>query len=415
MELLAVIVVLAVIAIIAVPMILNIIDKAKIESQKASVREIYSAVMKKYVINNELITFDDDIMDKLHLKGEKPISGDIALSPDGKKFSLMVEYKNNCYMKSNNKEVVELKSCFLPKYYNSFNNNISNIEEIIENYSSSINVSETTNYKDTIINYDAMKNEYRFKGKDPANYLSYGGACFRIVSYSNSGIKIIYDGMYDATSENPCKHAFNGSVGLLRDKGSLNFLLYGNTGNWINSSIKQSFDELVNDETLNSSNNIMIDNINYGKLNLKKTEKLSLKKYDFYNGNVSEIITKETGTISLIETAEKTSVYNGYVGLITISEYLKASSSTDCVTYAPFGSGVETGNPCNDNNYLYKSYGYWTMNGVEGNASLQHYVPFKSYYYSSNTSLNLRPVFVLKGDTLFYGTGTYFDPYRLIY
>lgn len=168
-ELLAVIVILAVIALISVPIILNVIDKAKIESQKASVREIYSAVTKKYVINNEMVTFDDNIMDKLSLKGEKPISGDISISHDGKKLLLRVEYKNNCYIKYDKNDVVKIENCVLPKYFTSFVDNVNNIEKIISASEENFIASETTNYKDTIIDYNKEKNEYRFKGLDPAN------------------------------------------------------------------------------------------------------------------------------------------------------------------------------------------------------------------------------------------------------
>ena len=221
--------------------------------------------------------------------------------------------------------------------------------------------------------------------------------------------------MYDAPEDNPCKHAYNGSVGLLKDKGATEFVQFGPDGNWNNSTIKNNFEQLVNDETINSENNIVLNNLNYGKFNISKKEKASLKKTDFYDGPILESLTRGSGTITLIEKEEKTSTYNGYVGMITMSEYLKASSSTDCVTYAPFGSGVETGNPCDQNNYLNKIYGYWTINGDPENHSLVHYVPFKSYYYNSSTYFYVRPVFVLNENTLFYGTGTYFDPYRLIY
>lgn len=417
-ELLAVIVVLAVISLITVPILLNVVKTAKIESEKASVREIYSSVVRKSITEDNIV-FSDDIMKKLDLKGKKPTDGEIFISTSQKKVLIKILYDNNCYIKIGNSEIeiMDKNNCVLTKYYDSFKTNVENVNQILVDKGSGINSNETVNYKDTVISKE--NNKYIFKGKDPMNYLSFGNACFRILSYGDEGIKIIYDGSTDA-SKNPCAHQYNGSIGLLNYKGSIEEMSFGTTGDWFKSDVKNYFESLLNDTSVLNNNEIIIGKSNLGTITLNELEKKSIIKGKFNAGDIDEAITKQSGTIEQIENSEKILrkdntdyIYSGYIGLITMSEYLKASSNTDCKTYAPFGSGVEDNNPCNDNNYLNKVYGYWTMNRIGENINNIHYVPFKSYYYSSDTVFYVRPVMFLKNDTLFYGTGTFFDPYRL--
>lgn len=418
-ELLSIIVVLAVIALIAVPIITNVIKTARIESQKASVREIYSAVIKEITVSENDIVFNENIMNTLHLKGKKPDDGEITFSESHNELLLKIVYDDNCYIKIGNDgiETLNKENCVLPKYYDSFENNLENVDEILDTRDPDINLVEVENYKDTIISKENGKSI--FKGKDPMNYLNFGNACFRILSYGDEGIKIIYDGAADASS-NPCAHAYKGSIGLLGYKGVIDEMSFGSTGDWFSSNIKNYFESSLNDTTIRDDSEIVLGNPNFGIITLNKLEKQAIIKGKFNAGDIDEVTTKGNGTIEQIEASEKTLrkdstsyEYNGYIGLITVSEYLKASSNTDCKTYAPFGSGVENNNPCNDNNYLNKVYGYWTMNRIGENLNNIHYVPFKSYYYSSDTVFYVRPVMFLKNDSLFYGTGTFFDPYRL--
>ena len=85
-ELLAVIVVLAVIALIAVPIITNVIEKAKIGAAESSTIGYVDAV-EKLIITNEVDTSKESIKDGVYsiseldveIKGKKPTSGYITI------------------------------------------------------------------------------------------------------------------------------------------------------------------------------------------------------------------------------------------------------------------------------------------------------------------------------------------------
>ena len=85
-ELLAVIVILAVIALIAIPIITNVIEKAKVGSAESSVVGYVDAV-EKLIITNEVNTSKESIKDGMYLvselevdiKGSKPIKGYVTI------------------------------------------------------------------------------------------------------------------------------------------------------------------------------------------------------------------------------------------------------------------------------------------------------------------------------------------------
>lgn len=425
-ELLMVIVVISLISLIVVPLILNVVEQARIGSEKADVETIYNGVELYLFMNgNSKIDFQNgSIMSQLGIKGKKPEKGSVVILEDGKDFSIMIDYGNNCYIKNNNSSAVEKvdkELCNIPVYYTSFEDIASNIEEEVSESDYADKTNEVKGYKDTKIVNSSSDNKKIYQGIDPANYLIFGKACFRIISYGEEGIKIIYDGSGEASTTNPCAHIYDGSVGLQANKGFIYESEYGTNSNWFTSTVKNNFESILNSTTIESNDILSLGNSSYGVINIGEKEKKVLKQGLFYAGELSEVSVMETGTIDLIENEEKSlrydnssSEYKGYIGLLSVSEYLKASSSLGCITYAPYGPGIESGNPCNENNYLYETSAYWSMIGKrENNSNTSYYYPFFSYFYYSTMSFKIKPVFVLKEDTRFYGNGTYFNPYRL--
>ena len=104
-ELLAVIIILAVIALISTPVVLNVVDKAKKESNKNSVYGLIDA-SKLYYAESMLdesksskVNGSINLIDEIKISGDKPDSGSIYIDNTGN-IALAVVYDRVCYIKN---------------------------------------------------------------------------------------------------------------------------------------------------------------------------------------------------------------------------------------------------------------------------------------------------------------------------
>ncbi len=109
-ELLAVIVILVILALIAIPIILNIIEKARKNSYKISSGNIVKTAELYYNekrIDNTL-SIDGNLFDiiKMRINGTKPRSGEVFISNSGK-VAVALKYGDFCYSKSFQEEQVK--------------------------------------------------------------------------------------------------------------------------------------------------------------------------------------------------------------------------------------------------------------------------------------------------------------------
>ena len=99
-ELLAVIIILAVIALIATPIVLNVIDNARISANKDSVYGLLDSAKLYYAesLLDENKTLNGNILDKITITGRKPDSGFIYINEVGE-VNISVMYDKICYIK----------------------------------------------------------------------------------------------------------------------------------------------------------------------------------------------------------------------------------------------------------------------------------------------------------------------------
>ena len=99
-ELLAVIIILAVIALIATPIVLNVIENARISANKDSVYGLLDSAKLYYAesLLDENKTLSGNILDKINIRGRKPDSGFIYINEVGE-VNISVMYDKICYMK----------------------------------------------------------------------------------------------------------------------------------------------------------------------------------------------------------------------------------------------------------------------------------------------------------------------------
>ena len=416
-ELLAVILILGVITLIAVPVINKVTKSTRIEAEKRSVERISNAIEEEIIVLNLTNRTTENIISEIEYSGKKPDEINI-LSLNKDKFTVKVVFGNNCYVKKNdsNVEVFDKDKCPTYNYSTIFKENNDNIEEIIEaeksltigDHTSGIYVPDTLNYPNAKITEIGNKNVYQ--GTDPANYLVFGKSCFRILNYNDNEIRISFYG-FDASGIeiNPCLHMYYGNIG--NGGGYFEESAFGNNNNWFdeNNIIRNKFENYLNDTNISSKDNMKIGNVN--TMTLSQQDRSHLIKGNFNAGDITESKTKiiSDNAISEIQLEEQQLKYYSYIGLPTVSDYLNASSDLNCKNY-----NGET-NRCDNENFLnHNGVGYWTANKmINADNQFIYYFPYDNYNYKFDARFRVKPILILNGDTLFTGSGTFYNPYRI--
>ncbi len=207
---------------------------------------------------------------------------------------------------------------------------------------------------------------YFYRGANPNNYVSFNAekAGWRIISINSDGtIKIIKNN----STENK---EFNSS----------------GTGSWSNSSI-----------------NTYLNNTFYSNLTLESQNKIV--SHDFSVGVVSE---NNNDIVNQIQ-SENMTKWNGKIGFISVSEYLRANSNySQCRTYQLNNSN----SVCKNTNWLVTSYKWWTIS--EFNNYLTYYINDDGNVYGNEliNSYAVRPVLYISSSVqITGGDGSQSNPY----
>ena len=217
---------------------------------------------------------------------------------------------------------------------------------------------------------------YIYKGANPNNYITFSGETWRIISVE---------------SDNTIKIMRNESIGNIAFDST-------NSNNWAKPATLNTH---LNDTyllTLSNSDKVVSHNYSIGAVT-------------WDNNDLADQINDENGT-----------TWNSKVGLITVSEYLRANTNTaQCETNMLNNDNRET---CLTTNWMHSAVptnGYmWTISpsdsytyrvfyvighGARGNGALS--------YYSATDSYGVVPVLYLSSDITLQGEGTSQTPYTL--
>ena len=210
---------------------------------------------------------------------------------------------------------------------------------------------------------------YVYKGANPNNYITFNNETWRILSIEADGrIKIVRDELlssrvWDSTNSN----------------------------NWDRPSDIKTY---LNGEYLES--------ITVNKEKIVPTT-WSIGKVSSGNNDLAGQIASENGTHS----------QEASVGLITVSEYLRANTNKEeCGNFSLNNRNYST---CKTTNWLFKGTVYWTISPRSSNSSTVFDVYGNGSLgngYSSNTCAVL-PAITLSSDISLSGSGTSGDPYRI--
>ena len=247
---------------------------------------------------------------------------------------------------------------------------------------------------------------YIYKGANPNNYITFSGETWRIISVENDGtIKIMrsesignkaFDskGLRDSSSDGVGgTYCANGSYGCNAWAINDNFSNGKYTGTVLKDAELKNYLNEEYLETLSDSDKVISHSWSIGAV----TDD---------NNDLSAQIASENGT-----------TWNGKIGLITVSEYLRANTNTEqCGTFSLNNDNKST---CKTTDWMVPLSGYmWTISPNASSSSYVFGVSGSSYNAGSvsnfsayNSSSGVVPVLYLTSDITLSGTGESGDPY----
>lgn len=218
---------------------------------------------------------------------------------------------------------------------------------------------------------------YVFRGEEVKNYLKMEGQIWRIVRVnSDRTITITTDRLSEDVY--PYDDRFNQQV---EDELGIN--------NFSTSRVREQLNKMYNTTDKEDSENYL----------LSDKDKTHVVEYDICTGKISPTETIHDNSKECSQTIK------GYVGLLTVSDFMNASIDTGCNTVLS--------ESCQNYNYLAGGSSYWlvTANNQDTHSA---YIVYGDYMGKKNTDeeYKLRPVVTLDANTLISsGTGTEEDPY----
>lgn len=240
---------------------------------------------------------------------------------------------------------------------------------------------------------------YVYKGANPNNYIEFNNELWRIISKEADGTYKIVRNEFLANqawhTASRCSTAYNNTV-----KKGKTYIIKNIT--YLAPDVGYGCFVWTDPATLNTYLNGEYYN------NLNQTAKNSITSHSWKIGGYSD---NNRNDLRKIITDEGSSTWNGNIGLINTSDYLRANSDIiNCNANNDYSV-------CKNTNWLYNNNDWWTIN---------------TYYYSSiigityitsdgditytgsvATSIAPRPTLYLSSDITLTGKGTKEEPYHI--
>lgn len=238
--------------------------------------------------------------------------------------------------------------------------------------------------------------KYYYRGKNVNNFLLFENKCFRIINIAqNNTLKIMYIGN---SNNNSCENIEEKPLIAVWDENG--------KSEWTTSTLKTELEKWATDNNLSDSPYIVTDATWY------------IGGIKFFEGRSLSSDIKDERTSEL----DEVTTYNGIVGLINVSDYLKANDKP-CMNGAYGDKGQ-----CGEDNYLNNDVNFWTINktyndakrvwGVEKSLiEIDNTVVEKTLLqskYVNNNKFNAYPVVYLKANLVLKGLGTAQNPYYIV-
>ena len=411
-ELLAIIVILAIIAVITVPLILGIIEDAKINSTTDSAHGYKNAIQNYSMYLQTVDSTDSGLKGSytvtelktagLEVKGKEPDAGIILIDNDGISGCLEYdEYASHIY----NNEIINTSKGKCPT-------------EKLVTTGDGLYKSETDPGR--LIYRGANPNNRIFLKEDGTN-----NTLYRIVSYETDGtIKIVRDEKLstniawdsanarksDGTNDTYCTSEYGCNVWGNQETMLHNGLSLGDNFHYF-------YYESPNATTLSEGPSGKVGNNSKKEASLNEyLNKTWLTNYlsnyiDNHSWNVGGIYYTPIDK-GILKEKEEEKQFNwiGKIGLLNITEYAESSTNSTCTSVkSNYSSSSEL--PCKEENWaIYnKNYHQWSISPILSNGCYRlWYVNASGYFiYTSaySTGVGVRPAFYLKSGTDLTGNG----------
>ena len=297
-------------------------------------------------------------------------------------------------------------------------------------------VCATNSYTD---NGTTKYHDYRFRGADPNNYVSFNNDIYRVIGVFDSNshgvegkylVKLIRSrilgdyswGVYNTTNTSGTYSSYDNdwtgnTTGV---KASANVLLneffYNKTDTSSIYGACSSWTYYYSDNKTFSCSDIVGHGIDSNLRDYIEEVTWYLKGYKDYKYSKQNFYSCERGlsTETAICMSGNSGAYNAStiskIGLMYTSDYLYASSY-----FADTATTIASSNYYGNKNWLYKGY-EWTITPRVDSASRVFYVYFSGSVSSdyADSCIGVRPTFYLKSNVnVTGGTGTFDDPYTL--
>ena len=268
---------------------------------------------------------------------------------------------------------------------------------------------------------------YIYRGGTPNNYITFNNEEWRIVSVeTDNTLKIIKEERlpevmsFDASNSRTASYCNYAEAGC-NVWGSKTTMLNGSGSNVTQMAINLKFSTNKYDlPTSEATLNTYLNTTYYASLSNTAKNQISVHQF---NVGVLMGYDDASETLAANISQEKANTWNGKVGLIEATDFIKSSTNGKC-TNIYNGSYQNNTYPCKNNNYLYKSdYHWWTLSPYSDETS--HFVwnvvsdgylnhSYARDAYNTSADINgVRPVLHLKSDITLSGEGTQSNPYTI--
>ena len=440
-ELLAIIVILAIIALITTPIILNIIEKSRLNAAKDkawgtidAVRIAYATAQTSeqevglpYTIKYPKTSASDSSTDsstgggtgngyinnaEVKASGENPTEGTVTISNNGTITASSLKF-GNYYCSTINGKGGKLDAT---KMYCSRTADDVAVVSIPSGLDLTVVTSGDGLYKDT-----TETGRYVYKGANPNNYITLGTDTYRIISVESDGtLKVIKNGSigskafdtsnarYSTVSTDYCNSTYGCKVW-----GSKTTMLDSN-GNNVTTMPREVGGTEYNLPDTEATLNTYLNNDWYNSLSSIVQSKIVTHMF-----NVGVTKDKETNLSNTI-TQEQTYKWKGKVGLMTVSDYVKASTNSACTSVNAYYYTSSCYKNSDTHNWIFAGpagkTNSWTSSpnsySIANNVFFVYSVGLITGY-SANYSSGVAPVLYLSSDITLSGEGTEGSPYTL--
>ncbi len=248
---------------------------------------------------------------------------------------------------------------------------------------------------------------YIYRGANPNNYITLGSDMYRIISVeSDNTIKVIYNGIIESKAFDSPDYRDNDAGGTYcaQAEGS-GCNAWAKSDNFVNGDFSGT---VLKDAELNTYlNNDWYNTLNYGNLITSHTWNVGPANYEEINLQTSV-------------NEEKKYTWSGKIGLMNVTDYVKASTNSACDSVNAYNTS-SCYNNIEAHNWIYKNIAVddnclWTLTPGVGSPGIVFDVPRGEGALGYNLPADaggVAPVFYLSSDISLEGDGTSNSPYTV--